>query len=341
VREYGRERLERRGDTDTTSYRHAQFFLALAEHAEPELLGPRWMEARARFAQEQDNIRAALRWLTTRGDTEHALGLAGSLARFWFFHGYFDEGNAWLTRVLTLPGSAPTAGRAQCLHGIGTIAMMRGDVAAAETALHEALGIWRELGNLAQQGFVLFVLGMAARQHGARSEASRLFEAGLAASRAAGCAPAEANNLSGLADVTREQGLLAPARAYGEQALRCASAAGYLRGEVHALRALGEITQELGEYRAAAQLLESGLAKSRELGAQWLSAWSLVRLGCLAIQQGDYAQADALLAESLELSRQMGDRRGIDRCLEGLAELARAQGQEATRPPAFTENDRR
>src|SRR5207247_508094 len=162
-----------------------------------------------------------------------------SVARFWFFHGYFDEGSGWLARVLALPLADRTAGRAKSLHGAGTIAMMRGDFPAAESALREALRLWRELRNAAEEGFVLFVLGMVARQRGEHAEARGLFEEGLAVSRAAGCAPAEANNLAGLADVAREQSRFAEARAHAEDALKCASAAGYMRGTVHALRALG------------------------------------------------------------------------------------------------------
>jgi len=266
----------------------------------------------------------------SRGDVERVQSLAGSVARFWFFHGYFDEGSAWLAQVLALTPAESTAGRAKSLHGAGTIAMMRGDFVEAESALREALGIWRELGNWEQQGFVLFVLGMVARQRGAYVEARRLFEQGLAASRAAACAPAEANNLAGLADVAREQSQFAKARAFGEEALKHASAAGYLRGEVHALRALGEVTYEVGDYDSAAELLQAGLVRSRELGAQWLVAWTLARRGLLAIERDEYPEAEALFVESLALCRDMGDRQGIARCLEGLAQLASVQQRPET-----------
>jgi predicted ATPase len=46
-REYGLERLADRGETDAVARRHANYFLALVEQAEPDLLGPRqglWYE---------------------------------------------------------------------------------------------------------------------------------------------------------------------------------------------------------------------------------------------------------------------------------------------------------
>jgi predicted ATPase/DNA-binding XRE family transcriptional regulator len=317
LREYANQRLTASETADSIRNRHAAFFLDLAERNEPELFGDGWKLAQAEFEREADNIRTALRWLVTRVDAYRAQRLAGSLARFWFFHGYFDEGSAWLAQVLSLSGATRTAGRAKSLHGVGTIAMMRGDFTPAETALREALELWDELGNEAQRGFVLFVLGMVARQRGDYVEAGHRFEHGLECSRAAAQAPAIANNLAGLADVAREQNRLVEARRHAEEALKCASAAGYLRGMVHALRSLGETTYLMGDYDTANRQLEAGLATSRELGAQWLAAWTLARLGLLAIERGDLARAEALLDESLSLCRDMGDRQGIARALEG------------------------
>jgi tetratricopeptide (TPR) repeat protein len=141
------------------------------------------------------------------------------------------------------------------------------------------------LGNEAQRGFVLFVLGMVARQRADYVEAGHRFEEGLERRRAAAQAPAMANNLVGLADVAREQDRLLEARRHAEEALTCASAAGYLRGIVHALRSLGETMYLMGDYDTANRQLEAGLATSRELGAQWLAAWTLARLGLLAIER--------------------------------------------------------
>ena len=48
--------------------RHAEFFLALAEEAEPWLRGPEqaaWFE---RLDAENDNLRAALSWLLEQGE---------------------------------------------------------------------------------------------------------------------------------------------------------------------------------------------------------------------------------------------------------------------------------
>jgi predicted ATPase len=79
IREHTFERLEEAGEGDELRKRHASYFLALAERAEP---GLEECGAAGRFAlleREHDNLRAAL-------------------ARFWFIRGHYAEGRAWLER---------------------------------------------------------------------------------------------------------------------------------------------------------------------------------------------------------------------------------------------------
>src|SRR5688572_24632172 len=67
VREYALERLEQRGEADALRGRHAVYYRALAEQAEPELDGPRRAAWYDRLERELDNVRAALAWLTACG----------------------------------------------------------------------------------------------------------------------------------------------------------------------------------------------------------------------------------------------------------------------------------
>jgi predicted ATPase len=67
IRQYARERLEVSGEADEVRDRHATFFLALAEEAEPQLAGPGqrvWVE---RLEGEHDNLREALSWVLEQG----------------------------------------------------------------------------------------------------------------------------------------------------------------------------------------------------------------------------------------------------------------------------------
>src|SRR5215203_5623434 len=73
IREYAAERLEISGDAELVRQRHAEHFLAIAEQAESEMVGPRqsvWLE---RLERAHDNLRAALAWAIDRDHAE--LGL--------------------------------------------------------------------------------------------------------------------------------------------------------------------------------------------------------------------------------------------------------------------------
>ena len=62
MRQYAAARLREAGEEDATCDRHAAFFLALAEHAQPEMAGPDQMAWLGRLDAEYDNVRAALGW---------------------------------------------------------------------------------------------------------------------------------------------------------------------------------------------------------------------------------------------------------------------------------------
>lgn len=82
IRQYAREKLDEIGQAYEARDRHAEFFLALAEEAEPELDGPQqrlWVE---RLDVEHDNLGAALLRALEHGEGELALRLGAALWRF-------------------------------------------------------------------------------------------------------------------------------------------------------------------------------------------------------------------------------------------------------------------
>jgi predicted ATPase len=76
VREYALEELESRCEAEAAHRAHALHFLDLAEHAGPELVGRYQRLLFLRIEQEHDNLRSALRWLSSMGE----YGLDGSAA---------------------------------------------------------------------------------------------------------------------------------------------------------------------------------------------------------------------------------------------------------------------
>jgi hypothetical protein len=138
IHEYARERLEASGEAEEIKRLHAEYFLTLAEGAEPELTGPDQLACLERLEAEHDNTRAALQWSLEK-EPETAFRLAGMLARFWEIRSNFSEGSRWLEAALRQSGRPNTiteaATRAKLLSEAGTFAFYRADYDHA-TALH-------------------------------------------------------------------------------------------------------------------------------------------------------------------------------------------------------------
>jgi predicted ATPase len=103
IREYARDRLIQAGEAEAVRSRHLDFFLQLAEMAEPGLRRADQVEWLARLEMEHDNLRMALKWSLHHEALEAGWRIAGDLARFWYLRGYWNEGREWLERLLSHP----------------------------------------------------------------------------------------------------------------------------------------------------------------------------------------------------------------------------------------------
>lgn len=100
LHEYATEKLRESREEDTTKRLHAEFFLTLAEEAEPHLEGQeqsKWFDA---LEIDYGNLRSALQWAQELGEKEVGLRLAGALRRLWQVRGPSGEGFEWLTKLL-------------------------------------------------------------------------------------------------------------------------------------------------------------------------------------------------------------------------------------------------
>jgi predicted ATPase len=137
VRQYAWEKLRESDEAEAIQGRHAVFFLAVAEEAEPELIRSNQREWLRRLETEHDNLRAALSWSLQRGEAELTLRLEGVLWRFWLRRGHWSEGRRWLEEGLAQDGmAAPYVVRARVLDGLASMVEGQGDFTRA-FALYE------------------------------------------------------------------------------------------------------------------------------------------------------------------------------------------------------------
>ena len=211
IHEFARERLEASGEAEETNRLHAEYFLALAEGAEPELTGPDQLACLERLESEHDNMRAALQWSLEK-EPETAFRLAGMLARFWEIRSDFSEGSRWLEAALRQSGRPHTvteaATRAKLLSEAGTFAYYRADFDHAVGLHGEALELYRDLGDDSGVAFALMCLGAQYGEKGDHERAAPFFEEALALSRRIGDRRNIVTTLQNLAEVERHEGQL-------------------------------------------------------------------------------------------------------------------------------------
>jgi predicted ATPase/DNA-binding SARP family transcriptional activator len=179
IRQYAQEKLDESGEADELHHRHATFFLALAEEAEPELVGAQqsvWVE---RLEGEHDNMREALSWVLERGEASLALRLGAALWRFWHVRGYLSEGIRWLERALADSEAVSAATRLKALEGMGWLTQLQGDTERAEATYEEMLELSKELGDKGNVATALNSLGTVAAQQGDNERARILLQENL------------------------------------------------------------------------------------------------------------------------------------------------------------------
>ena len=332
VRQYARDRLQEGGSGETTRARHRDFFVALAEEAEPQLIGAEQTAWLRRLESEHENLRVALEWSSADADPAKGLRLCGALQRFWYTRGYFNEGRAWCALLLARPGAqTPTRERAKALRGAGWLAREQCDYAAASALLEEGLALGQALEDRRGVAHTLHGLGGIAREQGDFEKARERFAGSLDLYRDAGDRQGVAAALNSLGLLARELGDYPAARRLYEESLAIDRELGDRRSIAVSLNNLGGMACDQGDFATARALHEESLAIKRELGDRSGIASSLANLGDIAREQRDYATAERLIEESLTMRRELGDRRGIaiSLCILGNAALEQSRHAQA------------
>ena len=176
VRQYAHDRLNEAGEGEAMRDRHLEFYVALAEEADPELVGRDQSAWFARLDPEQENLLAAHAWCDHAKDgTELGLRLVVSLWMYLRQRLLLALGHRITVEALARPG-AQGRNRARCraLWVAGEFSYFRGRYAEARDYVETSLAIAREIrdeGRAAEAlrllGYVAFALedGAMARQH--------------------------------------------------------------------------------------------------------------------------------------------------------------------------------
>jgi non-specific serine/threonine protein kinase len=310
VREFAGEKLEQSGELRAVRDRHRDWFLALAERAEPHFTSGEQVSWLDRCQIERDNFRAALTWCDESGRSGMGLKLAAALQWFWYVRdAVSEEGIAWLSRFLasTTVNSSPQS-RARALTGLGLLYFSAGDPVKALAALEEARGICERTNNRRELArFHYLIPYMLVRGwDGDLSGAFQHFLEGAILAREVGDRWALAQALDGLGWVCRGRREDGEARRYFAESLSIFRACQDWRAVAYSLYGLGWSVFHQGDLAEARRFFEEALALNREVGAKMRIPLTLHALAEVIRVAGDGASARVLLEECLTLARENG-----------------------------------
>jgi predicted ATPase len=200
VREFAAELLEQSGEADLVRTRHAEYFVTLAETAEPLLHGPQqrhWLE---RLGREQPNFRGALDWALRDGTSETGPRLAAALWWFWLIRGYTTEGRRWMDAVMATSETIPPLLRGRVLYCAGYLATFQADIEQGRAWSEASLLLCRDVGDLSGVGHALAGIGVGALLSGDVQTARAVLKEAAGAFRTSGDAWGLRTALTGLGE---------------------------------------------------------------------------------------------------------------------------------------------
>ena len=290
LRRYARERLAETEEASELPIRHRDYFLKLAETAEPNLFGPQHGHWLNRLECDHDNFRRSLRF-TQQESPKTLLRLAGALSRFWHGRCYLHEGLGWLETALRLGPSAPDSARAKALHGLGILFYAYGDYAASQANHAQDLVLRRTLRDTRGIARALSNLGIIAAEQEDFASAQKMFTESLAQYRRLNDEVSVVHMLQNLGGIAVLQQDYDRAEALLQETLGLYRHLQDQQGAASALHNLGDLFLRQGRLEQAKPCFRESLAAQKTVGNTQRIASTLTHLGEIAGIERDYEGA--------------------------------------------------
>jgi predicted ATPase len=288
VRQYALERLRQSGEEDGARRRHAGYYLALAEEAEPRIKGHEQVEWLDRLEAENDNLRAAIGWSLEAGEEQTAARFGWALSMYWVMRARHSEGRLLMEGTLAQGGDElPAKMRARVLWALAACVYGLGDDEHLLEISEESVALFRRAGDGHGEAYALGMVGFVALRLGDLDRAARVLEEALEGFR-------EHEDAWGSAQV---------------------------------LNYLAVVPLRRGEHQRAARYAEEALALTRQTGDRLAGNISLYILAQAAWVTDEHERAARYLRESLVLASELAEKVDCAYCMQGLAAVAGARGE--------------
>jgi predicted ATPase len=308
IRQYAFEKLIAAGEADAVRSRHLAHFAFFSEDIGPKLNRSDQMRWHGRVDLELDNLRVALDWALTPGNSELGLRIVNALHRYWYKNMNWKEvvdRTEGLCICSAREGPA-TEHRARALY-LAAILASYADPAMGRQRSEEALRMSRDLGfdeGIAQAlGWIAY---LDSRKRDPRT--ADVFSESLGFGRRIPDRWRRAAVLVVCLTCYADYEALMGRDEHAKSLLReCETEAAELGNDsllVGRCRALlGTMAIRSGEFERADKLLSEGLSLFRAVDVKFEIAGTLAQQGFLALRQGDPTLALRRFKESLPIYR--------------------------------------
>jgi predicted ATPase len=298
IRGYALERLTERGEIDALQRRHAEWFLAFVERAEPHLEGPEQVPWLGRLEEDIANIREAAAQPDLAGRFFVALRF------FWAKRGYVAEGRRLAKEILPhLRDDDPT--KPMALVTSSLLAVMQGDFPAAIAHGERAVELAEAVGDERPSIEVACVLGRAFLTLGEEERALALFTDAANRGPMIGRPGIAAIALLNLGYLSLFRGELEVADDYLRQAVDLSASCGERHGESRSLAARSSVALEREQFEDARELALQSLAIAAPARDRDNACWALELAGC-ALASAEPKRAACLLGAAEDLRTELG-----------------------------------
>lgn len=221
--------------------------------------------------------------------------------------------------------SAPIAqlqtDEAEQLYQIGVQQFSQGRFQQAFSTFEQVLQLFRERGDLRNEGAVLTTLGTVYLRVGQYRNALDVYQQALAIHQSIGDHSGEGKTLSNLGSVYANQGQYEQALKLYKQALAIREDLGDRAGVATIVSNLGSIYSQLGQYAQALKFYEQALAIREELGDRAGIGITLGNLGAIYNSLGRYERARQFYEQALAIREELGDYAGVGTIISNLGAI--------------------
>jgi predicted ATPase/DNA-binding SARP family transcriptional activator len=305
VRQYASELLTESGDSEETRRRHAAYFVALAEQAQPRLRSE--VEWLGRLEQENGNLRGALSWAQATDAISTSARLCWALHVFWWIHNHHPEGRRWVEPVIQRREELSIRWRIRTTIVAEVMAFGQGDIGAVERFIEDLWVYSLELGGDAYaDSYAHGGYGLLLTLRGDFEPAMKHLEKALPLFREAGEDGQASQTYTWLGTALLLQGDYKEARRSFEDGLAFGRRIRDGLGICNALFSLAQLELAGGDYDAASSRFAEGIAPSLEWGDRGNIAYILEGLGVAAGARGDAIMSARLNGASEAMISDMG-----------------------------------